>query len=265
MDNDKIDFNDSTPTHPQIAAPIQRGTAHDPERANTQESFAGALWDWMKSIVVGFLIFLVIRIFLIQTFTIVSGSMENTLLVGDFLLVSKSAYGAMVPGTHTRLPAYSEPRRNDIVVFKSHDQTPEIDLVKRLVGLPGDTLAMKDGVLFVNRVARSEPWLKHDPEQLDGGDARMDWQKLYLVDPAAHDPYFPTRDNWGPIVVPDGEYFMMGDNREWSLDSRYWGFVPRKDMTGRAVALYFSFDPQQRGRIPFFEHVRWNRIAKRLH
>jgi signal peptidase I len=254
MDSAKITGPDAT---------VETATATNPRNRN-DETYAGALWDWTKSIVVGFLIFLVIRIFLIQTFTIVSGSMENTLLVGDFLLVSKSAYGAMVPGTHTRLPAYSTPHRNDIVVFKSHDQTPEIDLVKRLVGMPGDTLSMTAGRLFVNGVEHTEPWLKHDSSQYDGGDIRMDWQKDYLTADAASQPYFPTRDNWGPIVVPPDSYFMMGDNREWSLDSRYWGFVPRKDLTGRAVALYFSFDPYRQGRVPFFEHVRWNRVGRRV-
>ena len=224
----------------------------------------GNITDWLKSIFIGFFIFLVVRIFLIQTFTIISGSMENTLLVGDFLLVSKSAYGAMVPGTQKRLPGYSEPRRNDIVVFRSHGQTPEIDLVKRLVGLPGDTLSMRDGVLYLGARPQDEPYLKHDSTQYDGGDARMDWQREFLANPDSAKPYFATRDNWGPIVIPPDFFFMLGDNREWSLDSRYWGLVPRKDLTGRAFGLYFSFDTTQQGSIPFFEHVRWRRVGKRL-
>lgn len=230
--------------------------------ATTEPTLLDDIWDWTKSIIIGFLIFIVIRIFLIQTFTIISGSMENTLLIGDFLVLSKSAYGATVPFTTKRLPGYSQPRRNDIVVFKSHHENPQIDLVKRLVGMPGDTLSMRDGALFVNGVRSNEPWLKHDPDQLDGADPRMDWEKAFLVDSVRAEPYFPTRDNWGPIVVPANNYFMMGDNREWSLDSRYWGFVPREDMLGRAVALYFSFDKFREGN--FFKHIRWDRVGTRL-
>lgn len=237
----------------------------DPKKNSPREAptLREDIWDWMKSIVIGFLIFIVIRIFLIQTFTIISGSMENTLLIGDFLVLSKSAYGATVPFTNRRLPGYSEPKRNDIVVFRSHHEDPQIDLVKRLVGMPGDTLSMRDGALFVNGVRRVEPWLKHDSDQLDGADPRMDWEKSFLVDSARAEPYFPTRDNWGPIVVPADSYFMMGDNREWSLDSRYWGFVPRSDMMGRAVALYFSFDKSVDG--SFFHRIRKDRVGIRLH
>src|SRR3954470_4034302 len=114
--------------------------------------------DWLKSIAIGFLIFFVFRILFLQTFTIISGSMENTLLVGDFLVLSKSAYGAILPWTHVRLPGYSSPHRNDIVVFHSHHETPQIELVKRLVGMPGDTISMKDAVLYVNGTAQIEPW-----------------------------------------------------------------------------------------------------------
>lgn len=228
-----------------------------------EETFLGALWDWMKSVVIGFIIFVVIRTFLIQTFTIISGSMEDTLLIGDFLVLSKSAYGATIPFTQSHLPGYSSPHRNDIVVFRSHHETPQIDLVKRLVGLPGDTLAMKGGILFLNGVPRVEPYVKHDSLQFDGADARMDWEKAFLVDSVRPEPYLPTRDNWGPIVVPTGNYFMMGDNREWSLDSRYWGFVPEKDLMGRAVSLYFSYRKDEGGSV--MKDIRWNRVGRRLH
>jgi signal peptidase I len=229
-----------------------------------EETFLGAVWDWTKSIVIGFLIFIVIRTFLIQTFTIISGSMEDTLLIGDFLVLSKSAYGATIPGTDTKLPGYSDPHRNDIVVFLSHHEYPQIDLVKRLVGMPGDTLAMKGGQLYRGGVALTEPYVKHTLGSADGYDPRMEWQRDFLVGEARTQPYYPTRDNWGPIVVPDTGYFRMGDNRDSSLDSRYWGFVPRRDMLGRAVALYFSYDRMDNDGLPFFGHIRWNRIGDRL-
>jgi signal peptidase I len=267
MDNSGNGSGATTPGTTTATTASERIRARRAKRARNhagdQATLLDDIWDWAKSIIIGFLIFIVIRIFLIQTFTIISGSMENTLLIGDFLVLSKSAYGATVPFTNQRLPGYSAPRRNDIVVFRSHHEDPQIDLVKRLVGMPGDTLAMRDGVLFVNGARRDEPWIKHDSDQLDGADPRMDWEKSFLVDSVRAEPYFPTRDNWGPIVVPPDNYFMMGDNREWSLDSRYWGFVPRKDMLGRAVALYFSYDKAVPGN--FFKHVRWGRIATRLH
>ncbi len=229
-----------------------------------EETFLGAIWDWAKSIVIGFLIFIVIRTFLIQTFTIISGSMENTLLIGDFLVLSKSAYGATIPGTGKKLPGYSDPRRNDIVVFRSHHEDPQIDLVKRLVGMPGDTLAMRAGQLFRDNKPLAEPYVRHTDDGGDGYDPRMEWQKSFLTDSSRAEPYYPTRDNWGPIVVPDTGFFMMGDNRDSSLDSRYWGFVPRRDMMGRAVSLYFSYDKFDTDGPPFFGRIRWSRVGDRL-
>ncbi len=241
-------------------AQARRRAARDSE----EETFLGAIWDWTKSIVIGFLIFIVIRTFLIQTFTIISGSMENTLLIGDFLVLSKSAYGATIPGTEKKLPGYSSPRRNDIVVFKSHHQEPQIDLVKRLVGMPGDTLSMRSGQLFRNGRQLDESWVSKADAGGDGYDPGMEWQKPFLTDSVKAEPYYPTRDNWGPIVVPDSGYFMMGDNRDSSLDSRYWGFVPRRDMMGRAVGLYFSYDKFDMDGPPFFGHIRWGRIGDKL-
>src|SRR5690606_25666474 len=110
---------------------------------------------------------IVVRTFLIQTFTIVSGSMEGTLLVGDFLVLNKSAYGATVPGTDMRLPGYDEPGRGDIIVFEGHHEP--IDLVKRLVGMPGDTLAMRNGTLYLNGEPQDEPYVRHTLPHRDGG------------------------------------------------------------------------------------------------
>lgn len=209
----------------------------------------------------GFLLFLVLRTFIIQTFTITSGSMEGTLLVGDFLVLSKSAYGATVPGTDFQLPGYTKVDRGDIIVFRGHHEP--IDLVKRVVGMPGDTLAMVDGVLYHNGQPQVEEYVRHTDPSGDGTHPWMYWQRDYLtgdVDPAS---YRPTRDDWGPIVVPPGQYFVLGDNRDESLDSRYWGFVPAKDIKGKAVALYFSFD-RENGGLPFFRSIRWDRIGELL-
>jgi signal peptidase I len=220
-------------------------------------------WEWTKSILMGFVLFLVLRTFLIQTFTITSGSMEGTLLVGDFLVLSKSAYGATVPGTQIRLPGYTDPRRGDIVVFRGHHEP--IDLVKRLIGMPGDTLAMRDGVLYLNGQRQDETaYVHHTDPGGDGMHPWMLWQREHLVDGIDPDRYRPTRDNWGPLVIPDGHYFVLGDNRDESLDSRYWGFVDAPAIKGKAVVLYFSYDSHALGPLPFVKQVRWDRIGERL-
>ncbi|MFV1987569.1 MAG: signal peptidase I [Gemmatimonadota bacterium] len=199
------------------------------------------LVDWAKTLAFAFVIFIVFRTFLLATFVITSGSMENTLLVGDFLLVNKTSLGSPIPGTALRIPGYAEPKQNDIIVFRS-DHAPGLDIIKRTIGIPGDTLWMTGAVLFRNGERVDEPYLNHDSRVPDGSDATMVWQLEYLapgVDPSS---YQPTRDNWGPIVIPDERYFMLGDNREHSLDSRYWGLVERKKMKGKPLFVYYSYD-----------------------
>jgi signal peptidase I len=238
---------DKTPPPPSRPEP-------QPER-----SVRRAVWEWTKSLAMGFVLFLVLRTFLIQTFTITSGSMENTLLVGDFLVLSKSAYGATVPGTDLRLPGYSEPKRGDVVVFRGHHEP--IDLVKRLIGLPGDTLAMSDGILTINGQPANEPYVRHTDTDGDNHHPWMAWQSDFLVDSVDVMRYRPTRDNWGPIIVPRDRYFVMGDNRDESLDSRYWGFVDPRALKGRAVVLYFSYNRDAMGALPILNHIRWGRIG----
>ena len=225
-------------------------------------SFGRGVMEWVKTILVGFVLFMVLRTFLIQTFRITSGSMEGTLLVGDFLVLSKSAYGATVPGTGLKLPGYTHPTRGDVVVFRGHHEP--IDLVKRLVGLPNDTLAMKDGVLFINDQPQEEIHARHSDPSGDGFHPWMSWQAEYLVDTVDAENYRPTRDDWGPLVVPGDRYFVLGDNRDESLDSRYWGFVDPASLKGKAVLLYFSFDRDALGPVPFVNQVRWTRIGERV-
>lgn len=227
----------------------------------TERDFGRSVWEWTKSLFIGFLLFLVIRTFVIQTWTVISGSMEGTLLVGDFLVLSKSAYGATIPGTGVTLPGYSAPELGDIVVFRGHHEP--IDLVKRLVGIPGDTLEMRDGVLFRNGEPQNEPYAAHTDPANDGFHPWMEWQLEYLTDPSRAARYRPTRDTWGPIAIPPGHYFVMGDNRDQSLDSRYWGFVPESSIKGKAVMLYFSWDRHAAG-IPLVGHVRWGRVGDRI-
>ncbi|MYC86833.1 MAG: signal peptidase I [Gemmatimonadales bacterium] len=197
--------------------------------------------EWARSVIVAAAGLLFFRTFLLATSVISSGSMENTLLVGDFLLVNKLALGTTIPFTEVRIPGYAEPVHGDIIVFRS-DHSPGMDLVKRTVGLPGDTLRMEGGVLYRNGVEVEEPYVRRDPRRPDAGDIRMQWQREYLVRDPDRNEYGPTRDNWGPLVVPRERYFMLGDNRDDSLDSRYWGLVERAKMRGKPFFIYFSYD-----------------------
>ncbi len=216
-------------------------------------------WEWIKSLVIALILFLVIRTFVIEAFRIPTGSMENTLLVGDFLLVNKAVYGAQVPGTEIRLPAFGEPGRGDVVVFTPpHD--PDKNYVKRLVGVPGDTLEMREKVLFRNGDPVPEEYVRHaDP--LDSHAPSMLWQRDYLVRPETRNDYRPTRDNWGPLVVPGHRYFVLGDNRDDSEDSRYWGFVPEEAIKGKPLFVYYSFNPRTMKHVPWLSEIRWDRIG----
>jgi signal peptidase I len=231
--------------------------------------------EWAKSIGGAILLFLFLRTFLVQTFVITSSSMEETLLVGDFLILSKLAYGPKIPFTDARLPGYTHPERGDIVVFRPpHD--PDLDVVKRLVGVPGDTLSMTDKVLYLNGVAQDEPYVRHSDTVGDVAHPWMRWQcgesvalspdisGAYRVPDEGYtngDECRPTRDDWGPIVVPDGEYFVMGDNRDDSVDSRYWGFLDEYRIRGQALVIYYSYDADRLEPLGFIRTMRPERIG----
>ena len=167
------------------------------ERSPSPPAFSAAWFrDWMRTLAVAALIFVFFRTFLLATFVITSGSMEGTLLVGDFLLVNKTSLGAPIPFTNARLPGYAEPEYRDIIVFRA-DHSPGLDIVKRTVGLPGDTLRMERGVLYRNGVAVDEPYIRRNPRQPDEGDPRMRWQLDHLIpDPGRR--VKPTRALGGP-------------------------------------------------------------------
>lgn len=215
--------------------------------------------EWAKSLAVAAVLFLVLRSFLVQTFVITSGSMEGTLLVGDMLMVNRAAIGSRVPLTDIRLPGYSEPRRLDVLVFDPpHEES--LKLVKRLIGLPGDTLQMRNRILYINGAAQDEPYVKH----ADIGDEMhpwMEWQRDYLAPGVERTSYAPTRDNWGPLVLPEDRYFMLGDNRETSLDSRYWGLLEGWRLEGRAVFIYFSYNKESYRPFPWLREIRWGRVG----
>lgn len=243
-------------------ARAKRTVAGDGKGKQDDKSERGGLAETLRSLGVAVVLFLVLRTFVVQTFVITSGSMEDTLLVGDFLVVNRMAMGSRIPFTDLRIPGYSEPRRGEVLVFDP-PHTDEFRLVKRLVGMPGDTLEMRDAVLFVNGSAAEEPYVKRLPVD-DQPDPWMEWQREYLIAGVDAATYRPTRDRWGPIVVPDDHFFMLGDNREKSLDSRYWGLLEAWRVEGRVSFIYFSYDRDSFRPFPFFTEVRWGRIGDRI-
>jgi len=236
------------------------------QHVNRRRDAFGFIWEWLKVITVSVSLFLIIKTFVMEAFKIPSGSMEGTLLVGDFLLVNKVVYGAEVPLTNgRRLPALRKPNRGDVIVFEwPKDRTK--NFVKRLVGLPGDTLLMRDAVLFRNGALVKEPYVRHNEPESDPVWEEFSWQSHFLVKTAgAAISYHPSRNNWGPLVVPEGNFFVLGDNRDNSLDSRYWGFVPDSLLRGRPELVYFSFSPDSSDELAWLTHVRWMRLGERVH
>lgn len=237
-----------------------RGRSSGGDSKKPEDSRRNEPLEWAKSALVAVVLFLIIRTFLVQTFVITSGSMEDTLLVGDFLMVNRASIGSRIPGTSIRIPGYSRPERLDILVFDPPHED-ELKLVKRLIGMPGDRLEMRDKVLFINGAAPDEPYVRHlDP---DGDDVHpwMEWQRAHLAPGVDAGSYRPSRDNWGPIVIPPDHYFMLGDNRDTSLDSRYWGLLEAWRLEGRAVFMYYSYDRESLMPFPWIRSVRWGRIG----
>lgn len=202
--------------------------------------------------------------FILQTFYIPSGSMENTLLIGDHLFVNRFIYGESIESPVETLLPLRPVRRGDILVFRSK-KPPHIDVVKRCIGVPGDELEMREKVLYLNG------------EEVDDSVYARHTDPLVYPDLPAYSSQRRLRDNFGPLVVPEGHYFMMGDNRDESLDSRYWGPLPGHLIKGRAEIIYWSFGGPmasenasgasrlaQMGRtaLGFFTETRWNRTFR---
>ena len=257
-----------------MATPSNAGRAQK-ARPVSQRSRLRNVWENFKSILGALAIFLVLRAFLIEAYRIPSGSMIPTLLVGDWLFVNKAIYGAHVPFSRVSLPAYREPKRGDVVVFVSpyqgdeaaqgRDPTPT--LVKRLVGTPGDTLYMRNAVLYVNGIAQRQGFgasAAADPAMANEVNPLFDWQKKVGLKSSRFGaaPAQPTHDNWGPLVVPPQRLFMMGDSRYNSKDSRYWGFVPRENVRGKPLFVYYSYNADDSDRpLPMLTDIRWSRIG----
>ena len=217
------------------------------------------LGDWVKSILVAILLFLVVRTAVVEAFKIPTASMEGTLLVGDFLLVNKAVYGARIPGTDRTTMAFAEPERGDVIVLHPPHE-PEKNYVKRVVGAPLDTLQMVDKQLYLNGAPVYEPYARYVDDRGDAVHPDMRWQSYHLI-ASGRRRYQPTRDNWGPLVVPPDRYFVLGDNRDNSEDSRYWGFVSRDQIRGRPWLVYYSYVATGSESLPWLRRVRWGRIG----
>jgi signal peptidase I len=220
-------------------------------------------WDWARSLAIAIVLFLFVRAFFVEAFKIPTGSMENTLLVGDFLLVNKLVYGAEVPFTGKRLPAIRKPADGDVIVFQ-FPKDPSKNYVKRVIGMPGDTVAMKDGVLYRDSRRVDERYvIRQDSNDVSQED--FNWQNGYLVRTAEGGiNNHPSRNNWGPLVVPEKQYFVLGDNRDNSADSRYWGFVPDSLVRGRPIFVYYSYQPDTARSFAWLTRIRWGRIGERI-
>jgi signal peptidase I len=231
-----------------------------PVHGRTVRAWARGLFELLRSAALVLVFFFLVRAFFVEAFKIPTSSMEGTLLAGDFLLVNKAVYGAEIPGTHLSFPALSTPGRGEIIVFHPPHE-PEKHYVKRLMGLPGDTLRMKDKRLFVNGVEWDEPYARYRDPHGDAYHPGMAWQNDFLLDGRAAGSYRPSRDNWGPLVIPADHLFVLGDNRDNSEDSRYWGLVKRESVEGRPWMVYFSSEPSRAGALSWLGQVRWNRIG----
>jgi signal peptidase I len=235
-----------------------------------------------RALIIGVLptlaIFLGTRQLLAEAFRIPSGSMEPTLLVGDWLFVNKLRFGPHIPFTNRSLPGYASPKRGDVTVFISPAQDASIrispdevtpTLVKRIVGVPGDTLLMRHGQLIVNGTAVSSPSafvlpdsVASEPQSIFAWQHRIEIRGSRFGAPIEA----PSLHEWGPLVVPAGTFFMMGDNRDNSVDSRYYGPVPRTNLRGTPMFVYYSYDPEQgRDYIRALTTIRWNRIGHWIH
>lgn len=191
----------------------------------------------VEAIVIAIILALFIRTFVVQAFKIPSGSMKPTLQIGDHILVNKFIFGVKVPYIGKKIVSYKNPDHGDIIVFR-YPEDPDKDFIKRVVGIPGDTIKIKNKKVFVNNVPILNDLGVHT-------DARM------LSAQINH------RDNFGPVTVPADSYFVMGDNRDNSYDSRFWGFVGERAIKGKAFIIYWSWDSDNFG-------VRWGRIGSML-
>jgi len=220
------------------------------------------LREYFESIVIAVILALFIRTFVVQAFKIPTGSMEETLLIGDHLLVNKFVFGPAATGVERALLPIGTIKRRDVLVFK-YPEEPARDFIKRVIGLPGETVELREKKVYINGTALDEPYVH------------------FLSPPSGPSEFhevtsFDVRERYGPVTVPPDHYFMMGDNRDNSQDSRYWGFLPRENIKGKSLVIYWSYQAERedyqdesagatvKGLVSVFAHfftrTRWDRM-----
>ena len=242
--------------------------ASDKSTSPQKHSVSYTLWDNTKQLFIAVILALLIKSSVVEAYKIPTASMEDTLLIGDFLLANKFIYGARIWPTNWRLPAIHNPERGDVVIF-IYPVDGQTKYIKRCVGVPGDTILIKDKMLYVNgQIFPNPPYSKFESS---------------VIEPRGRDGR-DSKDNWGPYIVPPKGYFMMGDNRDNSADSRYWGPVPEDLVLGKAILVHWSWDdshfqsPAVDLKDPlsvprmfvynarhFFQKVRWDRLFGMIH
>jgi signal peptidase I len=220
--------------------------------------------EYFESIVIAVILALFVRTWVVQAFKIPTGSMENNLLIGDHLLVNKFVFAPSAGRFERMVFPTREIRRGDIIVFKYPDE-PERDFIKRVIGLPGDTVELRNKKVFINGQEINEPY-------------------VHFLEPASDAQEitsFDVRERYGPVQVPQEQYFVMGDNRDNSQDSRYWGFLPRSYIKGEALMIYWSYESGREDyseggfvasikrlgsvAVHFFTRTRWERLFHQIH
>jgi signal peptidase I len=222
------------------------------------------LREYFESIVIAVILALFVRTWVVQAFKIPTGSMENNLLIGDHLLVNKFVFGPTTGGLEHAVLPVRDIRRGDVVVFKYPDE-PERDFIKRVIGLPGETLELRNKKVYINGQPLEEGY-------------------VHFLDPVAQGQEVTSidvRERYGPVRVPENQYFVMGDNRDNSQDSRYWGFLPAHYIKGKALMIYWSYESGSEDYVEngvgasikrifsvvshFFTRTRWERILQQIH
>ncbi len=224
------------------------------------------LREYFESIVIAVILALFIRTFVVQAFKIPTGSMENNLLIGDHLLVNKFVFGPTASGLERAVLPMGTIARGDVAVFK-YPEEPERDFIKRIIGLPGDTVQLKQKKVYINGTPLDEPYVHF----LEPPGPTSSMSEVTSLD---------VRENYGPVTVPADHYFAMGDNRDNSADSRYWGFLPRDYVKGKALVIYWSYESEREdyetagaadtvkglGSVlaHFFTKTRWERMLHQI-
>jgi signal peptidase I len=242
--------------------PVRRSDSRSESQASAGLSGRGAtrpreggkstVREYFESIVIAVILALFVRTFVVQAFKIPTGSMENNLLIGDHLLVNKFVFGPAMTGAERAILPMREIERGAIIVFKWPVE-PERDFIKRVIGLPGETVEMRNKKMYIDGTPLDEPYVRflHPPEA-DGADAEAAGEDVQV--------------SYGPVTVPANHYFVMGDNRDNSQDSRYWGFLPRDYVKGEADMIYWSYDAEAGGGpLTLLTGTRWSRLLRQIH